>query len=202
MKALIPLYDLSYSARVLAAAKVHGKKMAIIVNVNDGPGDSVDSRWLDVISQLRRLGCELYGYVDMVKWVGKTSIPRDASAIRSDLKGWEGYGMYRAFYDDWQNGRTLKTPPVLNGCIANPGCDDKTNCSVTLVWETEKYLSSPKHKTPGNVAVFAMGESDFAPALSKAKERGVAYFYAVAASDTWAAYDKLPPYFDKLIQSI
>jgi len=173
---LVPLYDLSYASQVVDASR--SKKIGVILKGNNAV---------------------LFGYIDMVTWQGDKSTQRPSSDIQDDASKWKSlYGVNQFFFDDWQRNTSV---PEAATSIANPGYDMKTTCKYTLVWETKGYLKS-KPSSQGNQAVFAMKESDFKPALDLAKKRGVKWFYAVAADDTWQAYDKLPPYFEEMVSSL
>ncbi len=195
MTPLIPLYDLHYKDKVIAAAK--RKHIAVIVNIDDGPGKKLDKDWLRVIKSLRQYDAEIFGYIDTVVWKGDKSSP--SKLIQQDVSNWSlMYGVSRYFYDDWQKEQAIVNPSFS---IANPGCDMKTSCSFTMVWETKGYLKSKPSKVNGQV-VFSMQDNNYIASAELARMRGVKYFYAVTAKDDWHAYDDLPKYFDQLIDAI
>ena len=201
MQPLVPLYDLSYADKIVTAAKSY--KIGVIVNPNDGPGTKVDSAWKKVISTLSaNHNVTLFGYVDMVTWnsSGSNSTPKSLATLSKERQDWRDYyGVLKYFLDDWGS---KMTRPFSEVCIANPGCDMKTPCDYTLVWETDNYLKSKAASVDGGKsAVFSMHEKNYKDSLDLAKKRGIYWFYAVEAPDDWHAYDKLPSYFDDLIKN-
>jgi hypothetical protein len=205
MKLLVPLYDLSYAPRVLAAAK--RKPIAVIANIVDGPGLKPDKLWVKLIRDLVAAKAEVFGYIDLKD---TDSHIRSKPDINADTVRWEQfYGVRSFFYDDWDF-ETIK-PAITAGCIANPGWDTPTTFPITVIHETAGWCNVPVderaggsvvHRAKGPCAAIAMAERDFAKPLAHARRHKLAYFYAVATRDTLKAYDTLPPYFEALAAAV
>jgi hypothetical protein len=202
MKLLIPLYDLSYFPQVLRAIQRRKQdgKAAVIANVDSGPGVKVDPAWTNALRQLRVLGVEVFGYVDLKDKQGKPKL-----TIAEEVQKWgTWYGISKAFYDDYL-ASTSKIVLLMRGSsIANPGCDFASTCGFTVIHEDPGYLHSKPSAVKGQ-GVIAMGEKDYKPAMALARQRGVSYFYATDRVDSpgqWNAYDSLPSYFDQLVLAI
>ena len=195
-KILVALYDTSQANAVVSSARKN--KIAVIINVNSGPGQGKDQEWLNIVNRLKSAKAELFGYVDLVRFKGGKSYARSASEIAEDCDvWWRIYGVNAYFYDDYR-ATTTKTLPNARSSIANPGYSMQTVCGTTMVWESESYLKSKPFHVQGKQAVFALGEDSYVDAYKLAKKRNVAYFYATDSSDNSKAYDDLPPYFAKL----
>jgi hypothetical protein len=199
MKIIIPLYDLSYANQIINFSKKY--KFVVIVNPNDGPGNKIDNQWLNVIKSLKSNSIEIYGYIDTVKWDSSNkSSPKtipDMIKERDLYKQW--YNVSKYFLDDY----TEKThKPFNDESIANPGCDVKTDCEYTVIWETENYLHSSMQKnTPSNKSiVISMNDRDYKSTMDLAKRRNIQYFYSVNAKDNWNAYNKLPSYLEDMLK--
>ena len=195
-KILVPMYDLRYANAIIAAAQKN--RIAVILNIDSGPGEGRDSTWVHAISRLKSAKAELFGYVDLVRFKGGKSYSRSSSEIAEDCDvWWRIYGVNAYFYDDYR-ATTTKTLPNARSSIANPGYSMQTVCGTTMVWESESYLKSKPSHVQGKQAVFALGEDSYVDAYKLAKKRSVAYFYATDSGDNSKAYDDLPPYFAKL----
>jgi hypothetical protein len=208
MKLLIPLYDLSYFPQVLRAIQRRKQdgKVAVIANVDSGPGVKVDPAWTNALRQLRVLGVEVFGYVDLVLWDkdgNETGLLSGAKCDDQCLNWLSWYKVAQFFYDDYRT-TTTKHLTVPDICIANPGTNSLSICGFTVVHEAKNYLKSKVSLAKGQ-GVIAMGEKDYKPAMALARQRGVSYFYATDKSDSpgqWNAYDSLPSYFDQLVLAI
>jgi len=192
---LIPFYDLSYANQIVAAAQ--RRRVAVIANVDSGPSNRVDLVWKRFLVALAQSKAEIFGYVPLRRYIGNKGSPSTQAQVYSDVKLWgDLYGVKRFFFDDY--GKVHPVLPAAAISVANAGVPMSSVCGTTVIWETVGYTASKPFATQKS-AVIAMGERNFSSAMELARKRGVAYFYAVSAGDTWAAYDKLPRYFDAMI---
>ncbi len=194
---IVPLYDLSYAGKVVEASKT--SRIAVIVNVNDGPGTSRDGQWDKRIRSLRENKSILFGYVDRKAWSGKNGKVRPTSAVNNDCKLWQSlYQIDAYFYDDWDE-KSTKDVLNMDKSIANPGFELNTGCWATVVRETTGYLTARQSKVK-NPIIFAMGEPSFKPVFDRAVAQKVFMVYSVKAGDDWKAYDRLPPFWDEMVR--
>lgn len=194
---IVPLYDLSYSGTVVEASKT--SRIAVIVNVNDGPGTSRDGQWSKRIDSLKANKSIIFGYVDRKSWSGKKGKVRPASAVNNDCKLWQSlYQIDAYFYDDWDE-KATKDVMNMGKSIANPGFEMETGCWATVVRETTGYMTAKQSKVK-NPIIFAMGEPSFKPVFDRAVAQNVFMLYCVKAGDDWKAYDKLSPFWEDMVR--
>lgn len=186
---LVPLYDLSYSARVCAAAM--RQRIAVIVNVDSGPGRKLDPEWNVLIAALRKAKAYVFGYIATRR--------RTQAQVNADVKAWAAYGVTSFFYDEYR--ASALRLAAASSSIANPGCPIASPCAYTIIWESNAYGFSRHFPTIG-ASVMALGYKDFTLALSLAKSRGISLFYATDLPDGPRVYDRLPSYFDQMLAEI
>lgn len=191
IKLIVPFYDLSYGDRIYKAAE--NTRMAVILNPNEGAGKNKDSYWVKAISKLSKV--DKFGYIDMVTWNGNKSTLRSKGDLNKEIENWKNwYGITSFFFDDWSEKCSL---PQSVRCIANPGFNMNTPANYTVVWESEKYITS-KDPKKSNTIIISMRDNDYLNSFNLAKSRKASMFYAVEAKDDWSAYDKLPSYFEEM----
>jgi len=206
-KIIVPQYFYDYNLwDKVAKADIKGY---VIVNPADGPGDNVDSAYVNDIEKLINYGKTPIGYV-YTKWGD-----RDISEVKKDIDKWlELYPKIKGFFIDEASSLSNKFPYYneLKNYISSKG-----NFKFVLnpgTFPDEVYFSiadaivvfeSVASKVPNDIctsysdksAIIVYGASE--EKMRELVRKPCTYFYITDDNDS-RPYDTLPSYFDEEIE--
>ncbi len=209
---LVPLYVAPGKvwSEAIAAKRAHPSvRMAIVANVNNGPGGRREAAYAKGIERAQKAGIYVLGYT--YESYGKRSL----AALESAILRWSQY--YRTdgvFIDEMApNARSYNRAATAYAhghalwfVMGNPGTNAPGDAGPNVInyYESRGYpsiafLSQPAHRRYGKRRwSFIAGAVPFDAAKITAAARYVAYLYATDGREP-ECYCKLPTYFDKLV---
>ena len=209
---IVPLYvypGKTWNAVIQAKNAHPGVPIAIIANVNNGPGTNVDSTYVAFIEKAQMAGIDVLGYVYTQN--GK----RSATAVDADMAAWEAFYKPDGIFLDqmapddpsyYQAATAYAHGHSLWFVMGNPGVDapgdsgpDVINFYEQAGYPRPAFLGAARHQQYGKSRWSYMAGA--VPLESKRitqSTKYVGYLYATDGREP-ECYCRLPSYFDKLV---
>lgn len=215
---ILPLYIYPGASwhLVIQAKRSHPSvPILAIINPGSGPGAFLDPNYVTGIKQLQSYGVTVLGYV----FTGYAS--RKQSAVIADIDAYKGwYDVDGIMFDEMcvlpgseeyystlgRYAKSLRMAMILG----NPGKDAPTRYRATMdVLNIYEDLGIPEAWLSNNapilgrekLSMIAYGVRDFDRSSLEAISRCVAFLYLTDA-DLPNPYDKLPPFFSRLVDAL
>ena len=212
---LVPLYVYPgriWTQTIAAKTRYPSVQIYIIANVNNGPGNSVDPKYVSFIAAAQKAGIDVLGYV--YTQYGK----RSATQVDADIAKWQAYyGADGIFLDQmathaqsyYQAATVYAHAHSLWFVMGNPGVDAPGNAGTDAInfyerggYPSLKFLSKPSHlQYPRNTWSYIAGAVPFSAAKIRASAAYVGYLYVTNGKEP-ECYCRLPTYFDRLVASL
>ena len=181
----------------------------LIANVNNGPGSSLDTTYVNFISKAQQAGINVVGYV--YTRYGK----RSATQVDADISRWEAlYKPDGIFLDEmapnspsyYQAATAYAHAHSLWLVVGNPGVDANGDSGPDVINFYERsgypktaFLRKPAHRAFGKSRwSYIAGAVALDAAKVKSSAAYVAYLYATDGKEP-ECYCRLPSYFAQLV---
>jgi hypothetical protein len=209
---VVPLYVYPgsvWDAAIAAKRRYPAVPMAIVANVNNGPGKKRNAVYVRYVEKAQRAGIDVLGYV--YTRYGK----RPLATVEADMSHW--YNLYHTdgiFMDEMAPGNTAYDGAAtayahahaLWFVMGNPGTNAPGNAGPDVInfyesagYPSPSFLRRPAHLSYGKSRwSYIAGAVPFDAARIRASAKYVGYLYATDSPEP-ECYCRLPSYFTRLI---